>query len=542
MSAVAGRPDAALAAGAPTRSRLLLERLGFGNASADARFGWRVVVVLLLVYAVFFAFFHPDTPTNDDESQYLRQTVLLLEGRSTITVVDPLTGKAWEKTPSTYSVGTAFLMAPFVRVFGIEGAYLVPLLSLLAAVALTARWLQDEGHSPAFAAVFLGFPPALVLGRVCMSDVPSAAVVALGLWLFWRGQDREAPWWLGSGFVAGASLGFRVSNSLIFAPLFLGTVLRRERRCWALVVGGLAGLAVRLAGMHSYFGDPFFERGYYYFAPETLMERLPLFLMGLLIFVPGGLLLAVAYRGRRRPEVIATLVGFCCFYLFQTFSTIETGPPKRLILGLRYVVPLLPLLCFAMAESLPRFWRQLLARMASASRRRLELGAAVAVSLYLVGVGVAVAAVHPVLAHWSASQRQIRDVIVRHTGDRALVTNLHATLKFLPILYLKLDPLSTARVSIDDLATLIERHGEYSLVLLDRSDSEFWRADARRNQEFLDALEPRPELLFDEQVNATDRLRIWRVREVHVPASRSDSDAARDRAGVPDAPGPPAAP
>jgi len=542
MSAVAGRPDAALAAGAPTRSRVLLERLGFGSVSADARFGWRVVFVLLLLYAVFFGFFYPNTPTNDDEAQYLRQTVLLLEGRSTITVVNPFTGKAREKPPSTYSVGTAYLMAPFVKLFGIEGAYLVPLLSLLVAVALTARWLQEEGRSPAFAAVLLGFPPALVMGRVCMSDVPSAAVVALGLWLFWRGQDRAAPWWLGSGFVAGASLGFRVTNSLIFAPLFLGTVLRRERRCWALVVGGLAGLAVRLAGMYSYFGDPFFERGYYGFAPETIMERLPLFLMGILIFVPGGLLLAIAYRGSRRPEVIATVLGFCSFYLFQVFSGIEIGHPKRLVLLLRYLIPLLPLFCFAMAESLPRLWRQLLARMASANRRRLELGAAVAVSLYLVGVGVAAAAVHPVLAHWSASQRQIRDVIVRYIGDGPLVSNLHATQKFLPILDLKLEPQLNQNLSIDQLATLIERHGEFSLVLLDRSDSEFWRDDARKNQEFLDALEPRPELLFDEQMTASDHLRIWRVREVHLPASRSENDAARDRADVPGAPGPPTAP
>jgi hypothetical protein len=540
MSAVAGRPNAALAAGAATRSRLLLERLGFGSASADARFGWRVILALLLLYLVFFAFFYPDTPTNDDEAQYLRQSVLLLEGRSTITFVDPLTGKEYEKTPSTYSMGAPLLMAPFVKLFGIEGAYLVPLLSLLIAAALTARWLQDEGRSPAFAAVFLGFPATLVMGRVCMSDMPSAAVVALGLWLFWRGQERAAPWWLGSGFVAGASLLLRVSNSLIFAPLFLGTVLRREPRCWALVVGGLAGLAVRLAGMYAYFGDPFFERGYYDFAPETIMERLPLFLMGLLILVPGGLLLAIAYRGRRRPEVIATVLGFICFYLFQTFSSVETSPSKRLILGLRYLIPLLPLLCFAMAESLPRLWRQLLARVASANRPGLELGAAVAVSLYLVGIGAAAAAVHPVLSHWSASQRQIREVIVRHVGDVPVVTNLHATRKFLPLLDLKFEPHN--RLSIDQLATLIERNGEFCLVLIDRSDSEFWRADARVNQEFLAALEPPPELLFDQQMNATDRLRIWRVREVHRPASRNESDAARDRADASHAPGSPTPP
>src|SRR5512147_2657522 len=108
MSVGASYPDAALAEDRPTRSRVLLERLGFGSAAMDARFGWRVIVVLLLLYVVSFAFFRPDTPTNEDEAQYLRQTVLLLEGHSTITVVDSLTGETRETTPSTYSVGTAF--------------------------------------------------------------------------------------------------------------------------------------------------------------------------------------------------------------------------------------------------------------------------------------------------------------------------------------------------------------------------------------------------------------------------------------------------
>jgi hypothetical protein len=362
-------------------------------------------------------------------------------------------------------------------------------------------------------------------------------VVALGLWLFWRGQDRASGWWLGSGFVAGASLGFRPSNVLVFAPLFLGTVLRGERRCWALMAGGLAGLAVRLGGMQLYFGNALFERGRYYFAPETIMERLPLFLLGLLVFVPGGLLFALAYRGRRRPEVLVTVVGFLSFYLFQTYSTIETGPSKRLVLALRYVVPLLPLLCFAMAESLPRFWRELLARVAPPARLRLQFAAAAAIVLYLTGVGLAAGAVHPVLARWTDSQRQIRDAIVRHTGDHPLVTNLHATLKFLPILRLELDPVSTINLTVDQLAKLIDRHGELTLVLLDRTDSEFWREDARQNQGLVDALEPPPEVLFDEQINATDRLRIWRVRKVHLPGNASMDEGDGDHESIPEPPG-----
>jgi hypothetical protein len=494
----------------------LLEALGLGDRSAGGALAWRILLALLLVYVISFALFYPSGgATNDDEAKYLHQARLLLEGRSAVTRIDPLTGEPSEDLPSTYPLGVALLTAPFLAVLGVRGAFLVPLLSLVAAVVLTARWLAEERRSPLFAALLLGFPPALVLGRVCMSDVPSAAVVSLGLWLFWRGLDRGAGWWVASGFVAGASLILRISNSLVFLPLFAGTVLRRERRCLALIAGGIAGLAVRLASMRFYFGDAFFERSWYVFTPDTVMERLPLYLLGLLVFVPAGLLLGLAYRGRRWPELTATIALFFCFYLFQEFSTVETGPSKRLVLALRYFIPLLPLICFAMAESLPRWWGRMTRRSAPAARGRLERIAAGVLASYLLGVGVAAAAVHPIFARWTASQEAIQSAIIRHAGDAVLVGNLHAFLKFLPMLEARFHPLTRNETSNEQMATLVSRHGEFMLVLLDRSDSEYWRRDSLLNQRFVDALDPAPELLFDERLSPTDRLRIWRVREVH---------------------------
>ena len=44
------------------------------------------------------------------------------------------------------------------------------------------------------ALLVVGFVPTLVMGRVAMSDVPSLALVVLGLWLFWRGIERGGRW------------------------------------------------------------------------------------------------------------------------------------------------------------------------------------------------------------------------------------------------------------------------------------------------------------------------------------------------------------
>ncbi|MFP8870690.1 MAG: hypothetical protein VCB43_04265, partial [Myxococcota bacterium] len=171
------------------------ERLGvFGRGDA------RTVLILLLaslaIYTASFVAFYPEIATNDDEAMYQRQAQLVLRGASTVTQINPLTGNAVETSPSTYGPGTAYMLAPFVAAFGVRGSYLVPLLGVILSVLLTARWIRDAGYSPFFSLIILGFPPLLVMGRITMSDVPSAALCALGLWLFWRGQDRSPRWWL----------------------------------------------------------------------------------------------------------------------------------------------------------------------------------------------------------------------------------------------------------------------------------------------------------------------------------------------------------
>jgi hypothetical protein len=370
-----------------------------------------------------------------------------------------------------------------------------------------------------------------------MSDLPSAAVVSLGLWLFWRGLDRGAPWWLASGFAAGASTVFRATNPLVFLPLFAGTVLRRDWRAGYLVMGGLLGIGVRLLAVHYYFGEPFFERARYYYSPESIMERVPLYLLGLLVFVPGGLAFALAYRGRRRAEVLVTPLLFVGVYLLQLWSTVETGLAKRLVLALRYFIPLLPLLCFAMAESLPRLWKTLRGRLSAPSQRRAESWATAVVALYLLGVGVASASVHPVMAQWSRSQGIIRDAIDRHVGDAVLVTNLAATRKHLRLLDRTFRPLWRKDVSNEDLQTLVERHGECFVVLLDRTDSVYWRRETASNQDYAEKLHPAAELLMDEQLTPTDRLRIWRLTSAAFgperPAAGGDAEALGAQPGTP---------
>ena len=84
----------------------LLERLA--DDAGGRRLAWCILLVLLAAYSISFAAFYPKGVTNDDEAHYLRQTYHLLEGRSTVTQIEPLSGEASQEVLSTYPLGVAF--------------------------------------------------------------------------------------------------------------------------------------------------------------------------------------------------------------------------------------------------------------------------------------------------------------------------------------------------------------------------------------------------------------------------------------------------
>ena len=488
---------------------------------AEDRLAWRLVAVGCLVYAVSFFAFYPRVVTNEDESMYRRQAILALQGIAEIFVIDPVTGEEVIYRPSKYPPGTALTMAPFVAVFGWPGMFMVPLLSLMVAVLVMARWLSDEGRSPLFALLLLGYPPALVMGRVGMSDVPSMAVVTVGLWLFWRGLGGDFRWWLASGFTAGASMAFRDSNPICLAPFFAGTVLRRDRHWWALPIGGVAGLGVRLGAYGYFLGDPFYRRSLYILALDAVPERLPLYLLATLIFVPGGLALALLYRGRRWPELVIVVAAFFTAYLIQRNYTFSTSTLKNLFNTPRYLLPLVPVMAFGMAESAPRLWTRLLERAGPERRRRLEKWRPRGVAAWAGAVILAAVCVHPASFLWSLTQGRIRDAIaevIEH--DDVLVTNHLATRKFIDELGRTYYPVDSRKIAVEDANALVERYGEIYVVFVDRTDSTWWRRDAELNARFVEGLEPEPVLLVDQQASPTDRLRIWRVTREGSPAAR----------------------
>ena len=228
--------------------------------------------------------------------------------------------------------------------------------------------------------------------------------------------------------------------------------------------------------------------------------------------MPGGLIFAALYRGRRRPELLITIAVFFMLYLFQRYSTIETSLSKRVILALRYFIPLLPMLAFAMSESVPRLWRQWLARGDTERSVRVEFAAARILVLWLVGLGLVSAAVHPAFSAWSSTQAKIHAAVSETVPSDAVLLINTANRKFIDEIGRRFLTLGTDYVPVGLMRELVARHEEVFLVMLDRNDSNWWRSETRRNADYFEKIPISTELLTDLQPNDTDRLRIWRLR------------------------------
>ena len=154
------------------------------------RGAWIAVGLLVGLYVATFFVLYPEDVTVTDEAAYVRQAMMLLRFNEPVQVTHPFTYETIELAPKIrFPLGTAVILAPFLLAGGLAAVFLLPLLSTLLATGLTARWIAEENRSPLFALLLLGFPPALVMSRVAMSDAPSVALIAAGLFSFWEKND-----------------------------------------------------------------------------------------------------------------------------------------------------------------------------------------------------------------------------------------------------------------------------------------------------------------------------------------------------------------
>jgi hypothetical protein len=432
----------------------------------------RAVPIALAVFALGFGLWWPDVITNTDEGMYVHHAATLLRGQTHVAVIDPWTGATSWQLPAQYPLLTSLLQMPAMALVGWRGAYVEPLLGVLVTVLATAHWLRRWQLDPNFALLWLTFLPYVVLARVATSDVIGTAWVALSMAAFVEGQARDhasvrrGPWWI-AGFLAGSSIAFREMGPFVPLVFFAGAVFRRQPGWYWLLIGGLFGVCVRPLSAWWAFGNPLF-----------IKESLPAWWgiqhlranfwpdVALLTFaLPGGLPALLAYRGPLRAEMILSALLFIGLHMCYEFSGGGSGWYSAVVGG-RFFNLAVPMLIVAVAHAVkrleaaaiaPRLWRWVRGAL-------------------LVGAVAVAAALHPAMAHWSRSHRQVQDSFCQNVPPGAVaIVNTSVIGKYI-------SPVTCLRTMVDlspdslaQLSKLLARNPQVYIGVVERADSSYWR-------------------------------------------------------------------
>jgi hypothetical protein len=446
------------------------------------RHPWLCLAAIVLIYGVGY-WLHPSPVfISTDESAYVQQAVAFAQGR---VVGDSL-----------YPPGTSMLQTPFVALTGWRSAAWASFFAAAATVLLLARWLRDAGYHPAFAVLFLAYAPTLVMARIGSSDMPSAAVVTLGLWLFWTG--RGAPWrWAAAGWVAGLSVLFRETNIVLLLPFVVAAALRRDPGWMVLTASVAAGIGTALLTSWAV-GDSLTGVRVAGWSWSAVRDSGAIYALCTLVLVPGGLAAVVAYRGKERLALSAAVAGYVAIYLFYDYSGQDSAPIVRTATAGRYLIPLVPLLTIAVAHCLSQ-------GVFTIAIRRLA-AAAFAVT------AAAAFAVHPLVQAWSRPDADIVRNIVEIAGSGALIADVGQQ-KYVAPMYGQFDRFWMIDTPVNDLPALMARYASAHIVHVDRSETTRMQSMSVEPLSYIAAAARhcRLEAVLDRWYGDTRRVQMWRL-------------------------------
>lgn len=320
--------------------------------------------MLSLAVAGLWIVWYPPAIAIEDESAYLAHARILARGEltgnrptdMTIGMVQTANGAVAKFPP-----GQPLLLAPTQFGEFWRTGFMVGLMALLGVTWLTATLLQRDGRSPLWAALVLLHPTLLLYARTLMSEVTTALVLTAGF--AWSDMREPRP------FRAGLALGLgpfiRTAIVPIAAALGLLFVLRLARanrwRDLAFAVGGAAVPLVALLFYNAYvFGSPFESHSPVstFFDWSTSHQRAIFYAVALNLLWPALAIGVIMSRHPRRVEAQLTLAISYVFFVGYYFVDRRYGLPADFVVGLRFFVPILPILAIVYAERIESWMPQ----------------------------------------------------------------------------------------------------------------------------------------------------------------------------------------
>ncbi|MBI2136184.1 glycosyltransferase family 39 protein [Candidatus Woesearchaeota archaeon] len=336
-----------------------------------------LLLAAAILYVIIYVSFYPTFYTFVDENEYLRGSYLLSQGRLKVTDTHqqyrylPFTDPCDNDKPCSsslhysnkYPPGMFLLLLPFTIISWKLG-FLLSLAAHLASFYLLIKILRKLSINEYFALLYLFFPGIVFFSRTMMSELPSIFFILLSFYFYIKEDKKDKVL---AGIFTGVAILIRYTNALFFIALSLAMFLRwlKETR-WRLNSRNLFNkqavdyllflisfvpflILLLLYNKHAYNG--FLNFGYTLQNSGVSVVLFKSFytyfkyIGALLIVYPLMLLAPIYYRGKYKLEIILSTYLFLIVFGMQDLFHYDVI--KNLIIGTRYMFPVLPLMLIA---------------------------------------------------------------------------------------------------------------------------------------------------------------------------------------------------
>jgi hypothetical protein len=318
--------------------------------------GIKTARFLALLFTLCYAGTFPKTFLISDEWGYVGRAMALLNGSKSLIFNHLETGYAQDTLKTLYyPLGTSYLAALVILLFGKKMCFLVGFLSLLLSQFLMSKMVLKLTNNAVVSLLTWCCLPCLVISRTVMSDTPALLISAAFFFLYFDAEKRQNNYCL-LGFIGGLSVLFR-ENLIVLFGLFLlklfyeGTNLNR----FLLTIGFSLGIVIRLLSANYFYDSPFFYKLTTPFATSHLFYNAVFYTGSLTLIYPLASLAVATFKHREAAVVKAAVFSYLCFFSLYAYTGLISGFLRSIVLTNRFFMPLLPLFMVAYAYRFSKF-------------------------------------------------------------------------------------------------------------------------------------------------------------------------------------------
>lgn len=326
------------------------------------------LLISLIVLSICFFFFYPTTYISIDEHDYLYNGQNILNGTLKQECVSDQYSqfRVDNYCIYKYNIGTSIFYLPAILI-NMRLSFLTTFLFFCLGVYIFHRILKEFKIDTIFTALYAFYPTFVYFSRTLFSETYSATLVLLTFYFLYKFLKNEH---FLNGLLGGIMLGTGVmvkySNVVPMGIMLLGIIilvlkknqpaelgqrlLQTFKSLLPIFLGILPLFIFFLLFNTSLYGHPL-RSGYYYSGEEGLLtvgNILPLtikYLGILLILYPGMFCVNFFAKNKYKWLLLTPAIATILFLsAYPTNNSVFEGRLLDLILGARFIVPIIPLL------------------------------------------------------------------------------------------------------------------------------------------------------------------------------------------------------